>query len=450
MTNPQYLTVKALTKYIKRKFEADPYLAEVMVKGEISNFKKHSSGHMYFTLKDDKSKIMAVMFAASARTMKFFPENGMNVLVKANVAVYEGSGQYQLYIREMQPDGIGELFLAFEQLKSRLEKEGMFCPERKRPVPAYPKTIGIITSPTGAAIRDIITTIKRRYTMGKILLIPALVQGPHAAPSIADAIRKANERSAADVLIVGRGGGSIEELWAFNEEEVARAIFESSIPVISAVGHETDFTIADFVADLRAPTPTAAAELAAPHVEELMERLLDRKRRLIRSAGEVVRTSQKRFAYVERSQILRNPRRLYEQKWEDLDRMADKLRTSQERLFFRKREGYDRLHHILERNHPSKKLELAIQRQKNLEDRMIQQMQSIHRNKVHQFSSALSTMEALSPMNTLRRGFSVAYTDKGALIKSGKQVQPGDKMELKITDGRLYCTIDEIETGERE
>ncbi|MDP4161611.1 MAG: exodeoxyribonuclease VII large subunit, partial [Bacillota bacterium] len=325
MAENQYLTVNALTKYIKRKFDADPHLQDVYVKGEISNLKAHTSGHLYFTLKDDKARILAVMFAGNARSMKFRPENGMKVIVKGDISVYEPSGQYQIYIKEMRPDGIGELFLAYEQLKNKLEAEGLFSNAHKRALPSFPKTVGVVTSPTGAAVRDILTTIKRRYPIAKVLIFPALVQGENAAPSIAKAIEAANKRAEIDVLIVGRGGGSIEELWAFNEERVARAIFESAIPIISAVGHETDFTIADFVADMRAPTPTGAAELAVPHIEELLERVLQRQTRLLRAMKEKFRFEKERLGRLEKSYAFRYPMRLYEQKLEQLDKLTEKL-----------------------------------------------------------------------------------------------------------------------------
>jgi exodeoxyribonuclease VII large subunit len=310
MQEQRYLSVNALTKYIKRKFDADPHLRDVHVRGEISNFKQHSSGHMYFTLKDEKARILAVMFSSQSRTMKFTPENGMKVIVKGEISVYEPSGQYQIYIKEMRPDGIGELFLAYEQLKQRLELEGLFAIETKKAIPLFPRTVGVITSPTGAAIRDVITTIKRRYPIANILVFPALVQGDNAAPSIAKAIAKANSMDEIDVLIVGRGGGSIEELWAFNEELVARAIFSSTIPIISAVGHETDFTIADFVADLRAPTPTAAAELAVPHIEELLDRVLQRQSRLLRTMKGKFLFEKERLNRVQKSDAFRYPHRL--------------------------------------------------------------------------------------------------------------------------------------------
>src|SRR5690554_2870195 len=274
MTPSSYLTVKALTKYIKRKFDADPHLRNVYVKGECSNVKIHTSGHIYFTLKDDTARINAAMFRSNASKLKFRPEDGMQVYIRGDVNVYEASGSYQLYVTTMEPDGIGGLFIAFNQLKERLLKEGLFNPAFKQPIPKFPKTVGVLTATTGAAIRDICTTIKRRYPLAEVLIYPTLVQGAAAAPNIAENIRLANNQQLCDVLIVGRGGGSIEDLWAFNEEIVARAIFESQIPIISAVGHETDTTISDFVADLRAPTPTAAAELAVPSKAELIDRLL--------------------------------------------------------------------------------------------------------------------------------------------------------------------------------
>lgn len=295
MAEVKYVTVGALTKYIKRKFEVDPHLRDLWIKGEISNFKYHSRGHMYFTLKDEQARIQAVMFAGYNQYLSFRPEDGMKVLVRGEISVYEPSGNYQIYVKEMQPEGIGNLYLAYEQLKKRLEAEGLFSAEHKKPIPAFPRYIGVVTSPTGAAIRDILTTIRRRYPIATVILFPTLVQGEEAAGSIVRSIEKANELGYIDVLIVGRGGGSIEELWAFNEEAVARAIFASKVPIISAVGHETDFTIADFVADLRAPTPTGAAELAVPHVTELMERISQRKLRLMRAMKEKLPQNQSGF-----------------------------------------------------------------------------------------------------------------------------------------------------------
>ncbi|MBS4194615.1 exodeoxyribonuclease VII large subunit [Lederbergia citri] len=450
MTERQYLSVKALTKYIKRKFDVDPHLSNVFVKGEISNFKRHSSGHLYFTLKDESARIMAVMFSSYSQSMKFIPENGLNVLIRGSISVYESSGQYQIYVQEMLPDGIGELFLAYEQLKNRLEQEGLFHPDKKKRIPVYPKKIGVITSPTGAAIRDIITTIKRRYPIGKLIILPVLVQGKQASTSIAEAIKKANDLSIADVLIVGRGGGSIEELWAFNEEIVARAIFNSQIPVISAVGHETDFTIADFVADVRAATPTGAAELAVPHIEDLMERLLNRKNRLYRGMSEITKDKRGKLNLLENSYILRNPRKLYEQKWESVDRMTDRLQRGQEKILFQKMDQFQKLHKVLATHHPAMKLQMHKEKFIHIKQQLTQQAKIILHQKSSAFSTKVATLEALSPLNILQRGYSVAYTENGNIINKTDKTNIGDQITLKVTDGELFCTIDHIEKGESD
>lgn len=267
----RYLTVTALTKYIKYKFDHDHNLEEVLLEGEVSNFKHNSRGHFYFTLKDENAQISATMFASYAKNVKFEPEDGMKVFVKGTVTVYEPSGTYQINVREMKSDGVGDLYLAYEKLKAELEKEGLFDVSHKKPIPRFPKIIGVVTSPTGAAIRDIINTISRRYPFCTVILYPAIVQGDDAKTNISLQIKKANVDGYCDVLIVGRGGGSIEDLWAFNERIVAKAIYDSKIPIISAVGHEIDFTIADFVADKRAATPTAAAEIATPNKDTLKQ-----------------------------------------------------------------------------------------------------------------------------------------------------------------------------------
>ncbi|MBT2687038.1 exodeoxyribonuclease VII large subunit [Bacillus sp. ISL-47] len=445
MKEQQYLTVNALTKYIKRKFEADPHLQNIMVKGEISNFKQHSSGHMYFTLKDDKARILAVMFAGNARTMKFRPENGMKVLVRGEISVYEPSGQYQIYIKEMQPDGIGELYLAYEQLKEKLEKEGLFSRSDKKAIPRYPKTVAVVTSPTGAAIRDILTTIKRRYPIANILIYPALVQGNQAAPSIVRAIQMANASGEADVLLIGRGGGSIEELWAFNEERVARAIFQSEIPIISAVGHETDFTIADFVADLRAPTPTGAAEMAVPHIDDLTERLFNRQSRLIRAMKEQVALQNERLIRVQKSYAFRYPQKLYEQKLEQLDKLTEQLVRGSKRLHDFKLEQADLLQKRLHRSHPGQLKEQAKEKHDRLYKLLNRAMGNIVTAKEKDFARALSTLEALSPLKIMDRGYSLAYTEKEKLIKTVTQINVNDQIKVKVSDGSINCRVTDIE-----
>jgi exodeoxyribonuclease VII large subunit len=448
MQEQKYLSVNALTKYIKRKFDADPHLRDVHVRGEISNFKQHSSGHMYFTLKDEKARILAVMFSSQSRAMKFTPENGMKVIVRGEISVYEPSGQYQIYIKEMRPDGIGELFLAYEQLKQRLESEGLFAIETKKAIPLYPRTIGVITSPTGAAIRDVITTIKRRYPIANILVFPALVQGDNAAASIAKAIAKANSMNEIDVLIVGRGGGSIEELWAFNEELVARAIFSSDIPIISAVGHETDFTIADFVADLRAPTPTGAAELAVPHIDELFDRVLQRQSRLLRVMKGKFQFEKERLTRVQKSYAFRYPHRLYEQKLEQVDKLTELLVRGASRLSLIKKGQHEILYNRLQRNHPSEALREAQKHFDLTNKEMKRAMQQVLSKKQTNFDRILSTLGALSPLKIMERGYSLAYSEENRLIKSINQVKMNESVQIQLTDGSLFCKVENIKESE--
>ncbi|MCL6585246.1 MAG: exodeoxyribonuclease VII large subunit [Anoxybacillus sp.] len=441
MADIKYVTVTALTKYIKRKFEVDPHLQDLWIKGEISNFTSHSRGHMYFTLKDENARIQAVMFAGYNRYLAFRPENGMNVLVRGEISVYEPSGNYQIYVKEMQPEGIGNLYLAYEQLKKRLEAEGLFAKEHKQPLPAFPRYIGVVTSPTGAAIRDIVTTIRRRYPLGTIILFPSLVQGEQAADSIVRSIEKANELGYIDVLIVGRGGGSIEELWAFNEEKVARAIFASRVPIISAVGHETDFTIADFVADLRAPTPTGAAELAVPHIAELAERLAQRNVRLIRAMKEKMTAESERLRRLQTSYAFRYPQKLYEQKEQQLDVLLERLKRSAERVMERKKERFDQLHLKLTAHHPAEKVMQLFEKQQTLTKSLERVGKALLQQKQWQFTSLLSQLHVLSPLKIMERGYSLVYNEKEELIKSVRQVQPGDAIQVRLQDGHLDCHV---------
>ncbi|MEB2629874.1 exodeoxyribonuclease VII large subunit [Peribacillus frigoritolerans] len=444
MSNQQYLSVSALTKYIKRKFDADPHLQNVYIKGEISNFKQHTSGHMYFTLKDEKARLLSVMFAANNKGMKFLPENGMKVLVKGDISLYEAGGQYQLYVKSMAPDGVGDLYLAYEQLKKKLEGAGLFLAEHKKPIPQYPKSVGVITSPTGAALRDILITIKRRYPIARIIVYPALVQGNNAAKSIAKAISMANARAESDVLIVGRGGGSIEELWAFNEEIVAESIYDSDIPVISAVGHETDFTIADFVADMRAPTPTGAAELAVPHLNEILERLMNRKNRLTRSIQEAVNFERTRLTRMERSYAFRYPHKMYEQKLEHLDKTMDRLGRTSTRYFMKKRAELNQLNDILKKQHPEQAVKNAKVELQQHAKVLRRAMEAIYRHKSQQFVHITATLSALSPLKIMERGYGLVFAEDETLVKSTQQVSKGDKIAVSIKDGTLECEIKEI------
>lgn len=440
----RHLTVKALTKYIKRKFDADPHLKNVSVKGELSNVKHHSSGHIYFTLKDDSARIMAVMFAASAKSVAFRPENGMEVILTGDATVYESSGQYQLYVKTMQQEGAGNLFAAFEQLKKKLEQEGLFRPEIKRQIPAYPSVIAVITSPTGAAIRDILTTINRRYPSAEVLVYPALVQGERATESIVRQLQKVNKDGRADVVIAGRGGGSIEELWAFNEEAVARAIHSSEIPVISAVGHETDFTIADFAADLRAPTPTAAAEMAVPHIEEVLERIRAKESRLMRAASETIRFSRNRHQTILNSYVMRNPESLYRQQFERADRLSEKLIRSTKAVIDRKKTSVQHASFRLARTGPGPRIEFETAQLERMKKALQRQTQSILNEKKSAFGQHIAMLEALSPLKVMERGYSLVYSENEKLIKTVTQVKAGDRIHVQMADGTIHAQVDLI------
>jgi exodeoxyribonuclease VII large subunit len=435
-------SVKEITRYIRMKLESDGLLADVWLRGEISNFTHHTSGHMYFTLKDEASRIKCVMFAAHNRRLPFTPRDGTKVIARGSVTVYERDGNYQFYVTQMQPDGIGSLYLAFEQLKRKLEAEGLFDPARKRPLPRFPRTIGVVTSPTGAAIRDILTTLGRRYPQAKVALVPVLVQGEGAAPSIVRAIELLNRLGEADVMIVGRGGGSIEELWAFNEEIVARAIAASRIPVISAVGHETDFTIADFVADLRAPTPTAAAELAVPHVLELKETLEHLKRRMRGALAAAVESRRQRLERIRRSPVLLYPRRYLLAHAERLDRAAERLRERMRNRAGRSRQRLLAVRARLAAAHPGGRSALAAARRREAERRLAAAMRSAVKDGRQRLALAMRQLDALSPLKVMMRGYSLVYDEREErLIRSIRDVQPGDMVKVRLADGRLDCHI---------
>ena len=443
MSSTTYLSVKALTKYIKRKFDADPHLRNVFVKGELSNVKIHSSGHIYFTLKDDQSRMPAVMFAAQAKSLKFKPESGMNVLLQGDVNVYENSGQYQLYAHHMQPDGIGELFIAFEQLKEKLQKEGLFLDARKKSIPKFPKKIGVVTATTGAAIRDIITTLNRRYPLAEVLIFPTLVQGSGAAPSIVKSIKHAQKNHGIDVLIVGRGGGSIEDLWAFNEEVVARAIVESNIPIISAVGHETDTTIADYVADLRAPTPTAAAELAVPNQIELLQHMMNRTSQLVHLMTTMITHDKKRLNRVVSSYPLAYPERLYRPFIEKLTRLQEQFERSGKNIVVKEREQYTQKVLRLRIQNPQKSLDPLRKNVQNLQDRMHLGMKSTLKNKGRTFESSIRTLEALNPLTIMKRGYSISYQND-RVVKSVGDVNKDEPIRISLQDGDINATIQSI------
>jgi exodeoxyribonuclease VII large subunit len=438
----QAITVKELTRYIKTRLEQDTRLSDVWVRGEISNFTRHSSGHMYFTLKDADSRVKAIMFASYNQRLPFIPKDGTKVLAKGGISVYERDGQYQMYVTQMQPDGVGSLYLAYEQLKQRLEAEGLFAVHRKKPIPRFPRAIGVVTSPTGAAVRDIIITLQRRFPAIPVQLYPVLVQGTQAAPSIVKAIRRLNEAGEVDLLIVGRGGGSLEELWAFNEEAVARAIHASLIPVISAVGHETDFTIADFVADLRAATPTAAAELAVPHHMELRQQLAVEQERMRRALQRRLQEIRERLARAQRSPYLLNPRKQLLEPVERLDRLTEQLGYRINKRLTKAREAKMGLAHRLSRHDPSEQVIYARRQSDALSRRLATAMQSLMKDKQAGFDAALKQLDALSPLKVMQRGYSLVYNEKEtALVKSIHHIQPGDLVKVRLADGRLDCHV---------
>ncbi|MDE5547016.1 MAG: exodeoxyribonuclease VII large subunit [Anaeroplasmataceae bacterium] len=397
----RYLTVTALTKYIKYKFDHDHHLEEVLLEGEISNFKHNSRGHFYFTLKDENASISVTMFSSFARLVKFEPKDGMKVFVKGNVTVYEPSGTYQINIREMKSDGVGDLYLAFQKLKAELEKEGLFDPEHKQKLPLFPQCIGVVTSPTGAAIKDIIHTVGRRYPLTRIILYPAIVQGEDAKDNVVEQIELANEQGLCDVLIVGRGGGSIEDLWAFNERCVAMAIYNSRIPIISAVGHEIDFTIADFVADVRAATPTAAAELATPSLEMLKGNVAYYVDRMTKHMKQIIENARLHIANMDRRIDSLNPMSMLEHKKRILKEYT-------------------------------KQLTLLIQR--------------ILLEKKSEFKILDSKLGALNPLAIMDKGYSINSVD-GVIITDVTKVKKDDILTTKMKNGEIKSKILEVKTN---
>jgi exodeoxyribonuclease VII large subunit len=465
MNQNNYLTITQLNKYLKYKFDEDTNLRKVYLKGEISNFKAHTRGHFYFTLKDEGSRINAVMFQSNASKIKFRPVDGMKVMVIGRVTVYEANGGYQIYVEEMTNDGVGNLYVAYEQLKKKLETEGLFDKTRKRKIVKMPKRIGIVTAPTGAAIRDILTTIKRRYPIVETILFPALVQGEYAATDIAKKIEIAQNYDL-DTLIVGRGGGSIEDLWPFNEEIVARAIYNSKIPVISAVGHEVDFTIADFVADLRAPTPTAAAELAVVDINTVNEYLVNSRTRSYNAIMNIINFDKKKLDKIVDSYVLKKPNNIYEVKEQKLDILIDKVNSSINRVLevnrvrlFKSSESY-----IL--NNP-KMLYLAKgEEYKNLVNKLNKEMSIIITNnktrvfrcsesyvlnnpsilykfKMKYLESIVSRLELLNPMNTLMRGYSITKLNN-KVISNIKNVKVDDLINIEVKNGLIEAKIKKV------
>lgn len=435
----KYLTVQALTKYIKYKFDADPHLKDVYVKGELSNVKIHTSGHIYFTLKDAQSQVKAAMFRAQANALKFRPEEGMQVFIRGEVSVYESRGDYQLYVQTMEPDGVGGLFLAFNQLKETLQKEGLFEARFKQPIPAFPQTVGVVTAATGAAVRDICTTLQRRYPKAAIRIYETLVQGSGSAQSIAATIDRANDDGRCDVLIVGRGGGSIEDLWAFNEEIVARAIFSSRIPIISAVGHETDTTIADFVADLRAPTPTAAAELAVPNERDVLHTILTRQAQLQQMMNAQLTHERARLTRLQQSYPLAQPERLYRPFIERVVQKEEQLQQRLDMYMLQTKRQHEALQQRLLHQMPN--TALPQQQLIQLQAQLTRSVEQLLQQKKQHFTTNVRTLEALNPLQILSRGFAAVYNDEQQLITTVADIEPQQHIRLKMRDGVVDATV---------
>lgn len=421
MNNSNYITVSEVNKYIKDIINNDLLLKKVYLRGEISNFKAHSRGHYYFTLKDENSRIAAVMFAFNNKNLKFVPYDGMKVLVTGKIDVYEASGSYQIYVEDMSPDGIGALYVAFEELKKKLNSEGLFDRSKKKKIPRIPRRIGIVTSPTGAAIKDILTTIKRRYPVCETILFPALVQGEEAAKTIADKIKLANEVKDIyniDTLIVGRGGGSLEDLWPFNEEVVARAIYASSIPVISAVGHEIDITISDYVADLRAPTPTAAGELAVPDINTIITYLDTARTRSYNALNNIISINSKKLDALKNSYILTKPMSMYEIKEQKLDTLLDNLNKS--------------INLVLE-NSKTKLFTLS-------NSYILNNPNMLYKYQSQKLNYVISKLEVLNPLNTLSRGYAIMKKDN-KVVSSLNDIEKDDIVTITLKDGNIESKV---------
>ena len=395
------VTVSELNAYVKALVESDPILSRVAVRGELSNYKIYPSGHHYFTMKDTEASLRCVMFRSSASKLRFRPESGMSVIASGRVSVYPRDGAYQLYVTDLIPDGAGDLQAAFEQLKAKLEAEGLFDEAHKKPLPAFPRTVAVITSGSGAAVHDIIRVLGKRWPLAKILVLPVRVQGAEAPPEIAGAIRYANRWQVADLIITGRGGGSMEDLWAFNDERVARAIYESEIPVISAVGHEPDVTIADYVADRRAATPSNAAEIAGPDGEEVRAWLSQSGERLSRSMENRLDRLSRRLEELSARPVLTDPEVFLGMKRMALDQGAAALSAAGERLVASRRSTY---------------------------------------------GETAAKLDALSPLKVLGRGYAIAEKN-GALLRRAEDAAPGDRIDVKLTGGTLGCVVEEIRNG---
>lgn len=442
MERKNYLTVTALTKYIARKFTYDPYLERVYLVGEISNFRLRER-HQYFSIKDENAKIEAVMFQSNFNRIKFVPEDGMKVLVTGRIQVYEQTGKYQINIETMQPDGVGALYQAYEQLKAKLAQEGVFS-RSKRPLVKFPKRIAVITSPSGAVIRDIITTTRRRYPIVQLVLFPAEVQGEYAKDSLVGRLKEVNARGDFDTIIIGRGGGSIEDLWPFNEEEVARAIADSKIPVISSVGHETDTTLSDLAADVRAATPTAAAELATPVLADEILKLKDYQIRLAQAMKRIIQLKQQRLLKLEKSYIFRQPERLYDGFMQKIDLLETRLLNNVQRKLQNEQQRLLVLNGKLQKCSPQQLIQDDQHRVDNLQHHLVERIQNLMSVKEQQYLRANHALALLNPLNVMGRGFSYVTDSNDQVIKSVDSLTIHDQLNLHLKDGTAQVEVQKV------
>ena len=441
--NEEYVTVSALTKYIKYKFDKDPHLGRVYLTGEISNFRLRPT-HQYFSLKDENAIISATMFQSAFKKIQFRPEEGMKVLVIGKVSVFEKSGQYQINIEHMEPDGVGALYLAYEQLKKKLEAEGLFSLPKK-PIPQFPKKIAILTSESGAVIQDIQTTVARRFPIVQLVLYPTVVQGVHAVNSILKNLDLV-EQEDYDVVIIGRGGGSIEDLWAFNEEPVVRRVAELSIPVISSVGHETDTTLIYFVSDMRAATPTAAAEIATPVLMEIHQQLRNLQTRLEQALSRQLQIKRERMQALANASIFQNPERIYQVYQQRVDQLEMRLQQMMQQSVQHKRQQLVKNQHRLELGSPSRRVETEKQALQYLAKRLEQAQGQLMKDKKQQFQRAIQQLDLLSPLKIMNRGYGILQQEE-TIIKSVDQLEVNQELTIQLVDGTVCSKVTSVEKG---
>ena len=439
----EYVTVSALTKYIKYKFDKDPHLGRVYLTGEISNFRLRPT-HQYFSLKDENAIISATMFQSAFKKIQFRPEEGMKVLVIGKVSVFEKSGQYQINIEHMEPDGVGALYLAYEQLKKKLEAEGLFSLPKK-PIPQFPKKIAILTSESGAVIQDIQTTVARRFPIVQLVLYPTVVQGVHAVNSILKNLDLV-EQEDYDVVIIGRGGGSIEDLWAFNEEPVVRRVAELSIPVISSVGHETDTTLIDFVSDMRAATPTAAAEIATPVLMEIHQQLRNLQTRLEQALSRQLQIKRERMQALANASIFQNPERIYQVYQQRVDQLEMRLQQMMQQSVQHKRQQLVKNQHRLELDSPSRRVQTEKQALQYLAKRLEQAQGQLMKDKKQQFQRVIQQLDLLSPLKIMNRGYGILQQEE-TIIKSVDQLEVNQELTIQLVDGTVRSKVTSVEKG---